>query len=64
MVQNNATQLYTFYSAKKIYYAQTPSKCLLIEKKESSPSTRVLSLVSRNTILYSKEEGILLFPKA
>ena len=64
MIRSSATNLYTFRSAKKIYFAQTPSKYLLMEKKESSPSTRVLSLFSRNTFLISRENGILLFPKA
>jgi len=62
--RNHATNLYTFQDAKKIYFAKTPSKYYLIEKKTSSPSTRVLSLFARKTVLISKENGILLFPKS
>ncbi len=63
MIRSNATSLYTFHSAKKIYFAQTPSKYLLMERKESNPSNRVLSLISRNTVLINKDTGLLLFPK-
>lgn len=63
VIQNHVTNLYTYHSAKKIYFAHTPSKYLLMEKKMSSPSTRVISLVSRNTVVISKENGALLFPK-
>ena len=64
VIQGSVANLYTFYSAKKIYFAHTPSKYLLMEKKASSPSTRVLSLVSRNTVVINKENGVLLFPNA
>ena len=63
-IRNQESNLYTFYSAKKIYFAQTPSKYLLMEKRETSPSTKVVSLVSRNTVLISKENGMLLFPRS
>ena len=63
MIRNSATHLYTFHSAKKIYFAKTPSKYMLMEKKVSCTNTKVLSLVSRNTVLISKEDGVLLFPK-
>ncbi|MBR3211196.1 MAG: hypothetical protein IKF71_04595 [Bacilli bacterium] len=62
-IQNNTTSLYTYQSAKKIYFTKTPSKYFLIEKKTTTPTTKVLSLVSRNTVLISRENGILLFPK-
>ena len=62
-LRNNTTSLYTFQSAKKIYFTKTPSKYFLIEKKNTTPATKVLSLVSRNTILISSENGVLLFPK-
>ncbi len=62
-IRNQGANLYTFYSAKKIYFAQTPSKYLLMEKRETSPSTKVVSLVSRNTVLISRENGMLLFPR-
>lgn len=62
-IRNNATNLYTFYSAKKIYFAQTPSKYLLMEMKETCPNTKVVSLVSRNTVVISRENGMLLFPR-
>ena len=62
-VRNNTTNLYTFESAKKIYFTKTPSKYFLIEKKNTTPNTKVLSFISRNTILISSENGVLLFPK-
>ena len=62
-IRNSATNLYTFQAAKKIYFTRTPSKCLLVEKKVCDTNTKVLSLVSRNTVLISKENGILLFPR-
>ncbi len=54
--------LYTYYSAKKIYLACTPSKYILLEKKDVKPSVLTLSLVSRNTVVISKENGMLIFP--
>ena len=54
---------YTYHSAKKIYFAKTPSKYILLEKKDVKPSVITLSLVSRNTVVISKESGMLLFPK-
>ena len=62
--QYNANKnLYTYHSAKKIYFACTPSKFILLEKKESKPSVITLSLVSRNTVVISKKNGMLIFPK-
>ena len=55
--------VYTYHSAKKIYLACTPSKYLLLEKKDIKPSVLTLSLVSRNTVVISKENGMLIFPK-
>ena len=49
--------LYNFYSAKMIYFEITPSKVLLVEKKPKL----VLSLVSRNTVIINKKNGILLY---
>lgn len=63
-MRGNSSQLYTFCSAKKIYFAHTPSKYLLMEKKKTSSQTRVISLVSRNTVLISKKNGVLLFPNS
>ena len=63
-IRNNVPNLYTFQAAKKIYFAQTPSRYLLMELRETSPSTKVLSLVSRNAVVISKENGMLLFPKS
>ena len=54
--------LYTYLSAKKIYLACTPSKYILLEKKDVKPSVLSLSLVSRNTVVISKENGMLIFP--
>lgn len=62
-IRHNTTSLYTYQDAKKIYFTKTPSKFFLIEKKSITPATKVLSLVSRNTILISGENGVLLFPK-
>ena len=55
---NRGKTLYNFYSAKKIYLASTPSKLLLVEKKEKP----VLNLVSRNTVIINTKNGMLLFP--
>lgn len=57
--------LYTFHSAKKIYLAHTPEKYILMEKNESRnvADRRVLSLLSRNTVVISRDGGMLLFPK-
>ena len=55
---NRGKTLYNFYSANKIYLASTPSKLLLVEKKEKP----VLNLVSRNTVIINTKNGMLLFP--
>lgn len=60
---NKDYSLYTFYSAKKIYLTHTPSSFLLVEKKTENYNSGVLSLSSRNTVVISGENGILLFPK-
>ena len=52
--------LYTYKSSKKIYLAKTSSKYLLIELKDEKKS---LSLLSRQPVIVSKENGVLLFPK-
>ena len=62
-IKNEKKSLYTFHSAKKIYFAQTSSKYLLIEKKNNS-EIKTVSLSKRNTIIKSKENGILIFPKS
>ena len=59
---NMGKNLYTYLSAKKIYLACTPSKYILLEKKDVKPSVLTLSLVSRNTVVISKENGMLIFP--
>ena len=61
---SNSTSLYTFYSAKKIYFTQTPSKYLLLEVNETQKNNQVVSLASRNTVVVSKDSGMLLFPKS
>lgn len=53
--------IYTYCSAKKIYFAKTAAKCMLIEKKDYH-SNGVISLISHNPIIVSKK-GIILFPK-
>ncbi len=52
--------LYSFHSAKKIYFAKTPFKYLLLEKKETV-SMKTVSLTARNTILLNSKDGMLLF---
>ena len=61
---NMGKHLYTYLSAKKIYLARTPSKYILLEKKDVKPSVLTLSLVSRNTVVISKDNGMLIFPAA
>lgn len=56
--------LYTFYSAKKIYLARMSSKIVLLEKKETDDFSKTLSLKERNTVVISKENGMLLFPRS
>lgn len=63
IVNDKEQALYAFYSAKKIYLAQTPSSFLLIEKKTDNYNSGVLSLSSRNTVVISKDNGMLIFPK-
>ena len=57
----NEKTLYSFYSAKKIYFAKTPYKYYLLEKKKSSQ--KIVSLTSRKTILTNSKNGMLLFPE-
>ena len=63
-IKNDKKSLYTFHSAKKIYFSYTPSKIFLIEKKEKNDCAQSLSLLSRNTMIISKENGILVFPRS
>ncbi len=59
----NKKTLYNFYSAKEIYLARTPSKVILLEKKNQIKSNiKSISLASRNTVVVNKKTGILLFP--
>ena len=51
--------LYTYLDAKKIYFAVTKDKYLLIEKNPSSES-KSISLVSRKTTITNKLNGLLL----
>lgn len=57
--------LYTFHSAKKLYLAHTSEKYILMEIKENKTviDRKVLSLVSRNTVVLSRDGGMLLFPR-
>lgn len=54
--------VYTFDSAKKIYLAHTASKLILLEKKTES-KVKVFSLLDRNPVVISKDNGMLLFPR-
>lgn len=57
--------VYTFYSAKKIYLAHLPQKYILMEKKnEVKGDQRILSLVSRNPVIINKKNGMLLYPRS
>ena len=56
------SNLYTFCSARKIYFAKTKAKSMLIEKKDYHTNC-VISLVSHNPIIYCKNNGMVLFPK-
>ncbi len=60
--RENKGNIYTFYSAKKIFFAMTPSRAMLLEKKEDK--IKAISLISRNPIVISKDSGMLLFPKS
>ena len=54
--------LYTYYSAKKLHLSYKSSKYLLLEKVEPK-EIESISLTTRNTMVISKENGILLFPR-
>lgn len=60
--QYNEKTLYNFYSANKIYLACTPSRIMLLEKKDRKSNVKSISLVSRNAVVVNKKTGILLFP--
>lgn len=60
---NMNKNLYTYHSAKKIYFACTPSKFILLEKNESKPSVMPLSLISRNAVVINRKNGMLIYPK-
>ena len=53
--------LYNFHSAKKIYLACTPSKYVLLEKKEKVFFVKTVSLKNRNTVVINRN-GMLVFP--
>ena len=61
--ESKSRTLYNFYSAKTIYFARTPFKFFLIEKKNPSSSVQSVSLTSRNTVLIHKKTGISLPPE-
>lgn len=61
--KENKKNVYTYYSAKKIFFAMTPSKAMLLEKKEDNTRVKAISLISRNPIVISKDTGMLIFPK-
>ena len=41
----------------------TPSKAMLLEKKEDNARVKAISLISRNPVVISKDTGMLIFPK-
>ena len=53
--------IYTYCSAKKIYFARTNTKCMLIEKKNYHDKC-VINLFSHNPIIYCKNSKMRLFP--
>ena len=55
--------LYTYLSSKKIYLTMTKEKYMLIEKVQTPEQEKSISLVTRNTTITSKKNGLLLFPK-
>ena len=55
--------LYTYLNSKKIYLTMTKEKYMLIEKIQTPEQEKSISLVTRNTTITSKENGLLLFPK-
>ena len=54
--------VYTYCSARKIYFAKTEAKSMLIEKKDYHTNCGI-SLVSHNPIIYCKNNGMLIVPK-
>lgn len=56
------SNLYTYLDSKKIYLASTKEKYMLIEKLDTKQE-KSISLISRNTIITDKDNGLLLFPK-
>lgn len=62
--KENKKNTYIFHSAKKIFYATTSSKAMLLEKKENKSEIKAVSLISRNPVVISKDNGMLLFPKS
>jgi len=55
------SSVYTYYSSKKIYFARTDTKCMLIEKKDYHDKC-VINLFSHNPIIICKNTKMLLFP--
>lgn len=58
---NRDRTLYNYCSAKKIYFASTPSKIMLLEKKESCLSSKAIQLLKRKTVIIHSKTGMLLF---
>ena len=54
--------IYTYHSAKKIYFTKTQTKYMLIEKKDYH-GKRAINLFSHNPIVFSKKSGMQLFPR-
>ena len=54
--------LYTYLDSKKIYFTMTKDKYLLVEKNKKEYNQSI-SLVSRNTTITDKVNGLQLFPK-
>jgi len=59
-VNLNNKSLYTYCSAKKIYYNKLIAEHLLFEKLEDV-NKKCVSLTSRNIIVTSKINGLILF---
>lgn len=60
--RKNKNNIYTFCSAKKIFFMRTTSKALLLEKMAES-RIKVISLIPFNPIVTSKNNEMILFPR-
>ena len=62
-ISDSRKSIYKFHSAKKIYLTRTTSQYLLVEKDDDISRMKSLSLSTRDTIVTSSNNGIMIFPK-